>query len=512
MILLHPSFPLLTSALIIFLLARYRPGFRSIWIFGFLGFLLTLGTTIYWKFHLPTTFSILNAHFSSWPTPSLAWSIDSSNLPLISALVILTLTVLVIKGEKLDYFQISWNFLFIAFGILAISSNNPYTLITTWSALALMEFLFILPHQDSNDNQPTILLGLRLLELFLILWASVLSRDSLELNDFRNFGQNAGFLLIFAAALHLGIFPSVIENSTKRPKGNVPFTFNAVSSAAGFSLLTKLSVGSIPPVWKISLLVSLGMVTVLIGLYALFSIEGMTTRRLRLIGFGSLALATILLKNPQGTAVLGSIYVLLELFLNIFQPVKSIALIVETSLLFIFTAGLPISYTLHVWDNSTELNNLWLVPLLAGYILLQAGIFKKYRNIINNSNGIEISPDQTRKYSLVELSVIPLFLLIFGFSPPPTHISTFQWGIGLSVSFITMLLIILTPKLNPFRPRFLSSKLAFPVEIFSSTFRKLLMILTNLINSLTSVLEGDGGVLWSIVILVLLISLMARNK
>jgi len=512
MILLHPSFPLLATALIIYLFSRYRPGFRFNWIIGVFGTLFSLVLTIYWKYHIPATFEIIKIQFTNSTYPTYTWLIDSTSLPIILVMVMLAVTILVIKNEKPDFYQLSWNLLLIGLGIFASSSSNPYTVAATWSSLTLVEILMTQPHKEKVDHNSTFLLGMRLFELFLILWASVISRVTNGLDNFRNIGLNAGIFLILACVLRIGLFPTLFEKSIKHSGVNSSLTFRMVCVAASFSLLARVLSGMTRSIWEIVLIVLIGLLTVLMGILALFATGHNSGRKLRLIGFGALALITILLNNPLGTAILGATYILIELFIHIFNPVKSIPFLVEISLLFLYLTGLPFSTTFRIWNNQSGVSNLWLIPCLVGYIILLAGIFKQYRYISIRSIGMPQSPGQNRRFTFLELSVIPLYMLIIGYSRISTKITGFQWGIGVAISILTIILFLVSPKLIDIQPRFRSFKIDSLQNIFTETTSKLFQTLSKLVHLFTSILEGDGGVLWSIVILVLFISLLTRNK
>lgn len=181
-------------------------------------------------------------------------------------------------------------------------------------------------------------------------------------------------------------------------------------------------------------------------------------------------------------------------------------------------SGIPYSIGAYALAGlASSFSYIWLILALPIYALL----------IYLFIDSLSVMPDSNPVPEPLNLAVYAIGLVIMAFSPFAILIKDAQlagnvqnyWWAGVSVILICLLLVLFNEKINL---RFksnekLSHGLAFVDR--SLTFQWLERIwqwfswfLSGIINFLTGLLEGEGGIIWALVMLVLLVSLVSVGR
>ena len=121
-------------------------------------------------------------------------------------------------------------------GYLAVTANNPLTLLLVWGALDITELIIQLRSVDgpSNNEKVVISFSTRALGIGLLLWANIVSIAQGSAFNFESIAPSSGLYLVAAAGLRLGVLPLHLpyssESTLRRGLGTSLRLISAASS------------------------------------------------------------------------------------------------------------------------------------------------------------------------------------------------------------------------------------------------------------------------------------------
>ena len=511
MIIVLPVLILLTTTIILVLLMLIKPGFRFHWLIAILGAFLSVVAVLFWQTNLAFIFSLpawkpetIFLYSPSWLADDVSWPYGLS----LTALGLATISTAVIRKLSTPWNWVSILFL-VSIGLLTVSADNPLTLVIAWFAMDIAELATLLRMVKEEKSEELVVgFSIRLGGVFLLLWASIVSISSGSPLNFREMPESAGILLLLAALLRLGVLPLHLPINDSEQRRGIITTLRLISAASGLSLIARIPSATFPTPIIPYLIILIGLFTIFSGWRWLQSSDELAGRPYLISGFGFLAITAMLLGNLRGSVAWGISLILSGglLFLNSSRGRST------SWLLFIGLWGLsalPFSLTASVWINHSDLNNLILIPHILGYSFILTGYL---RHAFTQQGDIDIGqePRWVQVIYPIGLSALPFIGITISLK------DWFQTGsIGLWwVSSITLLLSFLIYLLfNRFIKTSIIMKLRYQpgkISFFSIVFWAIYHFIRRIISLLTSILEGDGGMLWSIVIIVLFISIISQ--
>jgi len=511
MLIVLPALILMTTALILVLLMLIKPGFRFHWLIATLGAFLSVVAVLLWQTKLAYTFSLpawkpetIFLYSPSWLVDDVSWSYGLS----LTALGLAAISTAVIRKLSTPWNWASILFL-VSIGLLTVSADNPLTLVIAWFAMDITELATLLRTVKEEKSEELVVgFAIRLGGVFLLLWASIVSISSGSPLNFREIPDRAGILLLLAALLRLGVIPLHLPIYDLEQRRGIITTLRLISAASGFSLIARIPSTAFPTDILPYLIIIIGIFTIISGWRWLQSTDELTGRPYLISGFGFLAITAMLFGNIQGSVAWGVSLILSGGLLFMYSSRGR-----STSwLLFIGLWGLsalPFSLTASVWINRTDINNLLFIPNILGYSFILTGYF---RHAFTKQGDIDIGlePRWVQVIYPIGLSVLPFISIT---------ISLMDWfqtrSIGLWwVSSITLILSLFIYLLfNRFIKSSIMMKLRYQpgkINFITDAFWAIYRFIHKIISLLTSILEGDGGMLWSIVIIVLFISIISQ--
>jgi len=506
-----PEVILMTTAIILVLLILIKPGFRFHWLIATLGAFLSIVAIFFWQTKLAYTFSLpawkpqtIFLYSPSWLADDVSWSYGLS----LTALGLATIITAVIRKLSSAWNWVSILFL-ISIGLLTVSADNPLTLVIAWFAMDITELATLLRTVKEEKSEELVVgFSIRLIGVFLLLWSSIVSISAGLPFNFREIPDRVGILLLLAALLRLGVIPLHLPLYDKEQRRGIITTLRLISAASGFSLIARIPSTAFPIQILPMIIIIIGLFTIISGWMWLQSTDELAGRPYLISGFGFLAITAMLLGNSRGSVAWGISLILSGGLLFMFSSRGR-----STSWLLFFglwgLSTLPFSLTANVWINFTGLNNLILIPHILGYSIILTGYF---RHAFTQQGDIKIGlePRWVQVIYPFGLSVLPFISLTIGL------LDWFQTrSIGLWwVSSITLILSLL---IYFFFNRFIRSSIMVrlryqpgKVNFISIAFWAIYRFVRKIISLLTSILEGDGGMLWSIVLIVLFISIISQ--
>jgi hypothetical protein len=513
---------LFVAALMILVLRLAAPGFRYNWLVATGGALLGWISVFVWQLEMPMALQFPpwqpDLLFSQPPTfvgDEIAWMFAISLTTLCLA-IILTAVVRTNFPRPINWMG---TLILTSLGVLAVVADNPLTLVLIWAAIDISELIAQLRvvEDPALNERVVVAFASRAAGILVLLWADMISVSIGQPLDFREAPPQVGLYLVLAAGLRLGVFPLHLpypsESSLRRGFGT---GLRMISIASSLILLARIPSSSLASPLTPYLSILTSFAAVYGGWMWLRAPDELTGRPFWLIGMSSLAVAAALRANPIGAAAWSSAIILSggALFLSSEQNKWF------TRVLLIGAWGisaLPFSLTATGWNSGTIGPLLgWLAwPfLIAAHALLIAGFVRHSQRTITRAS----SEDQlvwAKNVYPIGISLLPLMTILLGLFGWSGALQFGNWFVGALVSLGTLGLLWLTPRLrilNPVRAHWVrptnTSWLEWSYQVLWNLYRQL----GRVSNVISNMLEGESGIMWTLLFLALFISFFAQRN
>ncbi len=518
MFILIPPALLFAAATAILILRAWRPRFRFGWMSAVAVTALAWLAVWLWRLQLPLSVSLPFWKISDLSAASPAFLVDDIGWVYAIGLVALGLATLLTAPARASFpNSSSWAMTLglIGLALLAVSAANPITLVLIWAALDLVELVAMLRWTKGNRaiGRAIAVFSVRASGSLVLMLAQVVAAEPGKAIDFHSLPSEANLLLLIAAALHVGVLPVPLpyfsEASLRRGTGT---TMRLVSAAASLFLLSRLAPGSIGASAAIPLLFLCAAAAVYAGWMWLRAPDEIAGRSYWIIGLACLAIAAALQGNPIGAASWGVALLLTGgiLFLSSMQHVwlNRISLIGAWSL-----SALPFSLTASGWSNETGVLNLGLPALIVAQALLLAGYVRRATRPSVRER-LESQPAWIRSIYPVGIWLLPALQLLLGLWGWAGAARIGAWIAGGAAALVALGLLWMiprTPGLNPIPMQELPRFRARALEGLYDAAARATRGIQGVTATISRTLEGEAGIMWSLVLLILFISLIVRR-
>ena len=514
MLILLPVFLMLLTALALTILRFARPKFKYPWILATGGATLAFISVFLWQIRFPQSISLppwkpVTVFFSA-PT----WLADGISWPYALALSALAAAVIwtsVVRAEN-DPMPWAGTLTLSALGILAIAADNPLPLVLAWSIIDLAELVIMLfsTEGESQNQGVVIAFSVRLAGTGLLLWANLASIAAGTPLDFASTPPSAGIYLLIAAGLRLGVLPLHLpyhkENIVRRGFGT---TLRLVSAAASLALLARIPASAVRSALTPYLLILAAITALYAGWMWLRSSDEILGRPFWVLGIASLAIASSLRGNPMGSVGWG------------------IALILSGGLLFLFSArqrsilwipllglwavsALPFSPSAAAWQSGNNISWLFVIPFLPAQALLMAGFF---RHILHpGETSLESQEKWVKILYPAGLLLLVSTAILLGFWGWEGARIIGPWWLAVVAGLLTTgLSIAATGLMTRLPPSNTSGQWTqlFRIKWLYTILSVIYNFFRRIADIFTFSLEGEGGLLWSFLLLVLILSVLS---
>jgi len=501
----------ITSAISIVLVKKFRPQFRYFWFIAIGGSILVFTTLLIWTINPPLGFSLTSLDESTLPIFSPAWTASELNLPIIISLSTLGLAVLLTTMIRQNSDPIDWAsiFVFISLGILAVMSDNYISIALCWISIDVIDLISILRYgKENKSNDVVVALSIKLFGILLLIWSAILCASngiSMDLHQLPNF---AGLFILTAAILRIGILPLVLPvNTTDLSKGI--FTISrAISSVSGLILLVYLPTNIVPSSAIPITIVILGFTCIGLSVAWFLARNELAGRPYWILSFVILIISNSLNGNIESSISLLTALILCGGLVSLYSSrhKKNIWL----PLLGLWgLSTVPFSLTYGIFSARSSISVYTHLPMVVGYSILLAGYIKHIYSIKVSSER-SIQPKWVNLMYLSGLVLIIGVLLFLGLKQGFTNESIqYSWiellPIGLAV-IITLLRVQFKESLNVIKIQSPS----FKQNYFTILLWGIYNLIRRIINGINFILEGDGGMLWSLVLLLLFVTILSQ--
>jgi len=335
--------------------------------------------------------------------------------------------------------------------------------------------------------------------------------------DFRSAPPQAGLYLVLAAGLRIGVLPLHLpysgESSLRRGFGT---GLRMISAASSLILLARIPPTSLASPITPYFLILVSLAALYGGWQWLRAPDELTGRPFWLIGMGSLAVAAALRANPVGATAWGCGLILAggALFLSSEQN----KWLTRALLLGAFgISALPFSLTATGWNSGLIPPLLgWLAwPfLIAAQAMLVAG-FARHSLRTTTRLSSEDQPIWAKNVYPVGITLLLLITILLGLYGWNGTLQFGNWFVAGLTTILAIGLIWLSPRLrilNPVRAHWVRpadvSWIDWGYRLLWNVYRQL----GGVSNVISNVLEGESGVMWTLLVLVLFVSFFAQRN
>lgn len=516
MLILLTFFLLALSAAMVIAIRIMQPEFRFAWLITTSGALLAWLSVWLWQVFLPLTLRLsvwkpetLFADSPVFVADGLAWVYGL-------ALVTLAVASLLTAVARPGFPQLlAWagTLGLTAIGLLATLANNPLTLVLVWTALDLTELIL----QLRSVNEPR--LSQRVVTAFaihvggtgMLMWASLVSLSTGTRMNFENMPPEVGIYLLLAASLRLGIFPLHLpfsaESGLRRGFGT---SLRLVSAASSLVLLARIPPTSVISPFTPTLLTLTALAALYGGWMWLRANNDLNGRPFWLLGMGALSVASALRGNPVGSAAWGVALVLsgTALFLTSIQDsrLKRLLLLGVWGL-----TALPFSPTASGWQSGVATAwGFWPFFLVSQTLLIGGYI----RHALRPSKGsFHYQPIWSQNLYTAGI-ILPLAVLfVLGLWGWPGAFRPGNWPASLAAVLLSGGGLWIWPRLRLPAPRAHWVRPSSPtwLDTLYRFFMAIYEMAGSLLRAFSALLEGDGGILWTLIFLIIFVSLLTTG-
>ena len=506
---------LFVTALTLIVLRVIQPNARYAWLVAAGGGILALLSIFFWLAQMPFEL-VLPAWqpVSLFSTPIL-FRADEISWPFSVSIAVLTLSTLLTAAAR-PVFVNDYTWVGVlalgGVGILAVTADNPLTLLLVWAFLDLTELLTQLRSVEGKANNEKVVTSFstRAFGLTLLLWANIVSVGEGSALTFQTMSANSGLYLVAAAGLRLGVFPLHLpyssESSLRRGLGT---SLRLISAASSMVVLAHTPVESLHSVVT-PILITLALSAALYGGWMwMRAPDELNGRPYWIISLVSLSVISALSGNPTGAIAWGCALILVggALFLSSIQ----INWVNRALLAGVWgLSSLPFSLTASAWLGRL---GFFLPFVIVAQALTIAG-FIRHAARPGERDTFDAQPGWARAVYPAGILLFIIAQLLLGFVGWDGALQIGAWLQALLVSALTFGLVWATPRfriLNPIRAHWVTStasRLSGAYQWLWALYR----FLARLSQSIITTLEGEGGIMWTLLFLALFVSLLSQGS
>jgi hypothetical protein len=532
MLILLPVGLLLLAFSAITILNWTSPKFGTSWLIASAASILAWLGILLSRLRLPTQLDIL-----TWTIPgfnlagNLSLLLDYDSWPYAFALITATLAMILSDAARTRYdgTPSAWaaSLVITALGLLAIQSGTSLMMMMAWVLVDLMELFHLLKLQETTQFNLRIIISysVRTASILLLFLGTILGWSASGSFNLTQIPSEAAFILLLAAGLRLGVFPLNLpflkEPMLRRGAGNI---LRLTPAAASLSLLARLPVNLLPPdllQWKPLFMGLLALAALYAAVRWLTAANEIDGRPYWIVAWASFATASVLNGAPAASLAWGVALMLPGSLLFLNSPrIQRVNFLLFFGLLGI--VGLPYTSAASGWAGLMAGGvSIWTVLFIIAHGLMVLGYLDRAFQPGSETAALE---SWARLVFPLGLILIILSILALGWIGWPGAFTPGVWWLSLLSNVMILAAVILIRRYG-LRPPYLELPASSGVRIISEwlfsrlepVFRMewvyrvawgVYTLFGKIFLFFSAVFEGEGGILWTVLILVLLISIL----
>lgn len=524
---LLPVLLLVASSLTLIVLKWARRGMGTIWLVGAGLSLVNWVLLLVLRGLGPFTADISSLRLLNGFGGAMIYRLDALSWPYAFGLATLALSMILTAAARFQFQSNPWswagNLGLIGMGLLATLAGSLRAFVLAWTAIDLVELAIMLAIAENRSLsvRAVIAFAARALGTLAALWVVFITPASAESEmAFAATDSSAGLLLLLAVGLRLGVLPLHLAfPSEPRMRRGLGSVVRLVANASSLALLAHL-----PPT-----VVSGEVANILLPLVLLAAFYGasvwalsrdeLTGRSLSLLAVAAMAVACVLRGEPAASVAWGSIYLLCGALL-FFYSARSRRLLAIPAVGLLTLSGLPFTPVSPGWPGvSLGQVDLYGMAFALVWGLLLVGYVRHSLRPGEDLAGLDrwMQSVYPAGLAILPISAWILFILNGNFLalPPGWWFGVVAFVLAAGIQALRMLRR--QPALEDGQPKPMSLVVRervltgletfFRFEWLYGLFWLAYRLVQKGIRNLTVILEGEGGVLWALLLLALLISL-----
>lgn len=507
-----PILSLLVSGALIALLGIFRPRFAYHWLIAFLGAFTAWVSLWVIRGQVPLTHSLLENSPDSLLLPSLGMTFDAVSWPLALAVATVGLAVLltdVSRAAGSSWVVWAGDLGLIALGITAVVAATPATMLIAWTLVDAIELVILLRQVRREDNRWSVLVFFttNLLGTAAAIAAVIVTASSGAALEFDSITPLAQIYLLIAVGLRMGVFPLqaafLHDIPSQRGQGTL---LRLIPPAVSLSLMVDTAGVQTLPDWRWIMLFFSVLSAVYGAVVWVRARDELQGRIYWIIATAGLAFSAAIQSHQRAALAWGLVmlYAGAYLFLSSVRtrrmlPLSILALLTITSLPFTPSAsGLDLYQPFHLF---LVLLPLTQVLLLAGYV----------RYMLVETDPLKGVEPWVRVAYIFGLSLLPVTHIASTYLAPSLPAdNALLWPLIVMVAVAGLGVVAYRQKLSIPDRVFLQLDKVFSLRWAYTVIGWAFAAVERLVSGISFILEGEGGVLWTLVFLVVLLSLLGQ--
>jgi hypothetical protein len=525
---LAPILLLLLTALGVLVLQRSSNRYGFTWLAVAAASLITWGIIFYFRWNPPLALQVSGWLSVHAVVGDLIFRFDAISWQYAFALAGVAVAGVLTAGARLQQHSnpLVWAAILAitALGILAVMAVTPLALLLAWGAIDFMELVVMIASvsQRSMNRHAVISFSLRLGGSMMVIVAMLFSQSVGVTLTLESVVPSVALILLVAVGLRLSVLPLYLPFSRevlmRRGLGN---TLRMVTAAASLVVLARLPQASISDQWQPLLMALTALALVYAGVMWMMAEDEVRARPYWIILLSGLSVACVIQGYPASSVAWGLALILPGSSLFLYSARQQFLLALPI-LALVGLTGLPFTPMVTGWAGMQEHPfNLFNLVLLGAAVMMLVG-YVRYA----------LRPDKS--FSTLDRwvqVVYPVGLMI----PLITHWLVVAFGMGATLQMgtwwagiavlalaavgVTFLLLLRRRRVESTAGwlSILFSRLRNPMGAFFrlnwlySLIRLGYLLAREVVDFFTGILEGQGGVLWVLLLLTLLISLIGAG-
>jgi hypothetical protein len=517
---------LVLGAVVILITQSSKPNTARAWVIAISSTVVAWIASFVVRLYLPSEVN-LQSWFPESAFEFRLWlMLDYTNWPYMVAVIAMCVAMILTHttraNQEFSPHTWSWAIVVTSLNLVSILAANPITMAISWMLIDLVELFSLLSLSNASKlgSKVVTTFGFRLLSTITLVFATAIASRFGPVESFAALTYESGLFFLIAAGLRLGVLPlslPFLDNPNLHQGASVLFRLTPAASALVLIahlpeeiLLFNQNLGSV-----------IQILTLLSALYsALMWItrkDSFEARPYWVIALSAFAVQSALNGHPEASRVWGLGMLLSGSLLFLFDPpIRRIRFLPLLGLLGFI--GLPYTLTASGWEGLiADKLDFSSVLFLLVHSLLVLGYIRYITEADSTVTGLEKYARVTFPLGLVALIQT---ILILGLIAWPGILTLGNLWVSLISLGIVVVGLFAARKVGPGLLdgglaekipfyRLIAVILEFFKKIFSFSWintltRKAFTSLNNLGSFLNEVLEGDGGILWSLVFLVII--------
>lgn len=502
---------LFITPMVLITIHHFRPRSGFFWLISAVSAFLTWLIFIYLRIDLPGDIILTNFGFQENNTLTTSLKIDPISWSIAFSMVSFHMVGVftdVVRRSEADWSTWARGIALTGLSVLSIFAGNPLTMLLAWVLIDFTEIVMLLGQgYRGEDSRPIIVIfTLRLAGSILVLAATILAVSMQSQLTFDKIPPEIGGYLLLGAGLRiivLPLYPSLIRNMTIRRTLDTLVRYLPVTTS--LVLVVRVAQMGIVKNWENYLLLLVDLVILISAFRWLSAIDEISGRRYWLLGISCLAFAAAIVGQVAASLVWILVMVMVggTLFLASIRTRSLRIIFVFSGLTLLMLPYTPTWNGIFLFEPPFR---ILYFPLLIAQASFLAGYFRFSLQEIKAN-----TPPERREWMIYILGLLSLTILSFGISfTNQTLLSGPEWNQSWTTLFLLGLLSLFV-LVETRKIRFpITSSIQIPIHIpaqwiypFLSWFH---LQLGRLANFISQIMEGEGGILWTLLLFLLLIS------